>query len=79
MIGFDPVLSLDAAWKLPGDRMQRADSLEDLLKVRLFLHCFNCDIIGSIIGSAALCCAVLSHADGSRPGVPAPSPVMWLH
>ncbi|GLC46137.1 hypothetical protein PLESTB_001194100 [Pleodorina starrii] len=33
VVGFDPVLSLDAAWKLPGDRMQRANSLEDLLKV----------------------------------------------
>jgi D-3-phosphoglycerate dehydrogenase / 2-oxoglutarate reductase len=33
VIGFDPVLSLDAAWKLPGDRMQRADSLDDLLRV----------------------------------------------
>lgn len=33
VVGFDPVLSLDAAWKLPGDRMARANSLEDLLKV----------------------------------------------
>ena len=34
VVGYDPVLSLDAAWKLPGDRMARAESLEDLLKVR---------------------------------------------
>ncbi len=34
VIGFDPVLSLDAAWKLPGDRMERANSLDELLKVR---------------------------------------------
>ena len=33
VVGFDPVLSLEAAWKLPGDRMTKADSLEDLLKV----------------------------------------------
>ncbi len=33
VIGFDPVLSLDAAWKLPGDRMTRAENLEQLLKV----------------------------------------------
>ncbi|KAG2498412.1 hypothetical protein HYH03_003671 [Edaphochlamys debaryana] len=33
VVGYDPVLSLDAAWKLPGDRMGRAESLEDLLKV----------------------------------------------
>lgn len=33
VVGFDPVLSLDAAWRLPGDRMQRANSLEELLKV----------------------------------------------
>ena len=33
VVGFDPVLSLDAAWKLPGDRMERAGSLEELLKV----------------------------------------------
>lgn len=32
VVGFDPVLSLDAAWKLPGDRMTRAESLEDLLR-----------------------------------------------
>uniref|UniRef100_A0A7S0RH56 Phosphoglycerate dehydrogenase n=1 Tax=Chlamydomonas leiostraca TaxID=1034604 RepID=A0A7S0RH56_9CHLO len=37
VIGFDPVLSLDAAWKLPGDRMMRADSLDDLLKVSDFI------------------------------------------
>ncbi|KAG2434635.1 hypothetical protein HXX76_007529 [Chlamydomonas incerta] len=33
VVGFDPVLSLDAAWKLPGDRMARAESLDELLKV----------------------------------------------
>ncbi|GLI61317.1 hypothetical protein VaNZ11_003673 [Volvox africanus] len=33
VVGFDPVLSLDAAWKLPGDRMQRANNLEELLKI----------------------------------------------
>lgn len=33
VVGFDPVLSLDAAWKLPGDRMTRADNLDELLKV----------------------------------------------
>ncbi len=32
MVGFDPVLSLDAAWKLPGDRMNKANNLEELLK-----------------------------------------------
>jgi hypothetical protein len=32
VVGYDPVLSLDAAWKLPGDRMTRADSLDDLLR-----------------------------------------------
>lgn len=31
VIGYDPVLSLDAAWKLPGDRMERANDLETLL------------------------------------------------
>lgn len=33
VVGFDPVLSLDAAWKLPGDKVQRANSVDDLLKV----------------------------------------------
>jgi D-3-phosphoglycerate dehydrogenase len=33
VVGFDPVLSLDAAWRLPGDRMERAKSLEELLRV----------------------------------------------
>eukprot|EP00798_Chlamydomonas_sp_ICE-L_P022426 gene22426-29538_t len=33
VVGFDPVLSLDAAWKLPGDRMNRCNTLDDLLKV----------------------------------------------
>jgi D-3-phosphoglycerate dehydrogenase len=33
VIGFDPVLSLEAAWRLPGDRMQRANNLDELLKV----------------------------------------------
>ncbi|KAG2492025.1 hypothetical protein HYH03_009754 [Edaphochlamys debaryana] len=37
VVGYDPVLSLDAAWKLPGDRMTRADSLDDLLKVSDFI------------------------------------------
>lgn len=32
VIGYDPVLSLDAAWMLPGDRMARAKDLADLLK-----------------------------------------------
>jgi len=32
VIGYDPVLSMDAAWRLPGDRMKKADKLEDLLK-----------------------------------------------
>lgn len=32
VIGFDPVLSLDAAWKLPGDRMTRAENLDALLR-----------------------------------------------
>jgi len=31
VIGYDPVLSLDAAWKLPGDRMERANDMETLL------------------------------------------------
>eukprot|EP00798_Chlamydomonas_sp_ICE-L_P003150 gene3150-13162_t len=31
VVGYDPVLSLDAAWKLPGDRMKRATSLDELL------------------------------------------------
>lgn len=32
VVGFDPVLSLDAAWKLPGDRMTRAENLDALLR-----------------------------------------------
>lgn len=32
VIGFDPVLSLDAAWRLPGDRMTKANCLDDVLK-----------------------------------------------
>ena len=32
VVGFDPVLSLDAAWTLPGDRMTRAKDLNELLK-----------------------------------------------
>ena len=32
VIGYDPVLSLDAAWMLPGDRMARAKDLNELLK-----------------------------------------------
>ena len=35
VVGFDPVLSLDAAWKLPGDKMQRASSVEELMKVHI--------------------------------------------
>eukprot|EP00239_Pterosperma_sp_CCMP1384_P000653 CAMPEP_0197847014 /NCGR_PEP_ID=MMETSP1438-20131217/4985_1 /TAXON_ID=1461541 /ORGANISM="Pterosperma sp., Strain CCMP1384" /LENGTH=530 /DNA_ID=CAMNT_0043458819 /DNA_START=104 /DNA_END=1696 /DNA_ORIENTATION=+ len=31
VIGYDPVLSLEAAWRLPGDRMTRANSLEELM------------------------------------------------
>lgn len=37
VIGYDPVLSLEAAWRLPGDRMMRANTLEDLLKVSDFI------------------------------------------
>ena len=32
VVGYDPVLSLDAAWMLPGDRMTRAKDLDELLK-----------------------------------------------
>ncbi|GAB5353645.1 hypothetical protein AAMO2058_000052300 [Amorphochlora amoebiformis] len=32
VVGFDPALSLEAAWRLPGDQMSRASSLEDLYK-----------------------------------------------
>lgn len=32
VIGFDPALSLEAAWRLPGDRMQKAESLRELCK-----------------------------------------------
>lgn len=32
VVGYDPVLSLDAAWMLPGDRMSRAKDLDELLK-----------------------------------------------
>lgn len=32
VVGYDPVLSVEAALMLPGDRMQRVDKLEDLLK-----------------------------------------------
>jgi len=32
VIGYDPVLSLDAAWMLPGDRMTRAKDIDQLLK-----------------------------------------------
>ena len=54
VVGFDPVLSLEAAWKLPGDRMERARSLEELLRVRYIMSrianttghalllCYNC-------------------------------------
>ena len=34
VVGFDPVLSLDAAWKLPGDKVQRANSVDELIKVK---------------------------------------------
>ena len=30
VIGYDPVLSLEAAWRLPGDKMSRADDLDEL-------------------------------------------------
>jgi hypothetical protein len=33
VVGYDPVLSFEAAWKLPGDRMTRAENLDELLKV----------------------------------------------
>ena len=33
VIGYDPQLSLDAALKLPGDRMERAETLDELMKV----------------------------------------------
>ncbi|KAG1673566.1 hypothetical protein FOA52_003866 [Chlamydomonas sp. UWO 241] len=32
VVGYDPVLSMEAAWRLPGDRMTKANCLEDLLK-----------------------------------------------
>eukprot|EP00958_Prasinococcus_capsulatus_P001487 scaffold137_cov398-Prasinococcus_capsulatus_cf.AAC.9 len=32
VIGYDPALSVDAALRLPGDRMERTNSLEELLK-----------------------------------------------
>jgi D-3-phosphoglycerate dehydrogenase len=31
VVGYDPMLTVDAAFKLPGDRMERVDSLESLL------------------------------------------------
>ena len=34
VVGFDPVLSLDAALMLPGDRMVKANNLDELLRVR---------------------------------------------
>jgi D-3-phosphoglycerate dehydrogenase len=37
VVGFDPALSMEAAWKLPGDRMTKAKSFEDLLKVSDFV------------------------------------------
>jgi len=37
VVGYDPVLSLDAAWRLPGDRMTKASSLEDVLKASDYL------------------------------------------
>lgn len=49
VVGFDPVLSLEAAWKLPGDRMERARSLEELLRVSemisLYIHrIYSCSL-----------------------------------
>lgn len=32
VVGYDPALSLESAWRLPGDRMTRATSLDELLK-----------------------------------------------
>uniref|UniRef100_A0A7S3YVA8 phosphoglycerate dehydrogenase n=1 Tax=Lotharella globosa TaxID=91324 RepID=A0A7S3YVA8_9EUKA len=32
VVGYDPALSLDAAWRLPGEQMTRASSIDDLLK-----------------------------------------------
>lgn len=34
VVGFDPWISPEATWKLPGDRMARAERLEDLMMVR---------------------------------------------
>ena len=31
VVGYDPMLTVDAAFRLPGDRMERVDSLESLL------------------------------------------------
>ena len=33
VVGYDPVLSVEAAWRLPGDKMSRADDLNQLLEV----------------------------------------------
>lgn len=32
VVGYDPALSLEAAWRLPGDQMTRAKNIEDLFK-----------------------------------------------
>ena len=32
VVGYDPVLSLEAAWRLPGDKMSRADDLDELFE-----------------------------------------------
>ncbi|KAG1673575.1 hypothetical protein FOA52_003875 [Chlamydomonas sp. UWO 241] len=37
IVGYDPALSMEAAWKLPGDRMIKAKSFEELLKVSDFI------------------------------------------
>jgi D-3-phosphoglycerate dehydrogenase len=37
VVGYDPELSLEAAWQLPGDRVERAKSLDDLVSISDFI------------------------------------------
>lgn len=56
VIGFDPALSLDAAWKLPGDKMEKAKTLEEVMRKSDFisLHVPYMKETHHLIGEGAL-------------------------